>query len=95
MSSPASEVARRLGENAEAVCRRYLSNGRREGNYWMVGDISNSPGRSLYVRLASSANGGAPGKWTDAAIMAMSSTSSPRAAAIRHFVKPSRKHGGF
>ncbi|MGB3846813.1 MAG: toprim domain-containing protein [Sphingopyxis sp.] len=67
MSSPASEVARRLGENAEAVCRRYLSNGRREGHYWMVGDISNSPGRSLYVRLASSANGGAPGKWTDAA----------------------------
>ena len=27
----ASEVARRLAQNAEAVCRHYLSNGRREG----------------------------------------------------------------
>jgi hypothetical protein len=67
MSSPASDVARRLAENVEAVCRRYLSNGRREGHYWMVGDVRNSPGRSLYVRLASNADGGAPGKWTDAA----------------------------
>lgn len=67
MSSPASDVARRLGENAEAVCRRYLSNGRREGHYWMVGDVRNTPGRSLYVRLSSSGDGGAAGKWTDAA----------------------------
>lgn len=67
MSSPASDISRRLGENAEAVCRRYLSRGRREGHYWMVGDIRNTPGRSLYVRLAASGDGGAPGKWTDAA----------------------------
>lgn len=67
MSSQASEIARRLGENAEAVCGHYLSRGRREGHYWMVGDVRNSPGRSLYVRLAASADGGAPGKWTDAA----------------------------
>lgn len=68
MSGPAVEITRRLGENAEAVCRCYLSNGRREGHYWMVGNIHNSPGRSLYVRLAGSADGrGAPGKWTDAA----------------------------
>lgn len=67
MSSPASDISRRFGENAEAVCRRYLSRGRREGHYWMVGDIRNTPGRSLYVRLAASGDGGAPGKWTDAA----------------------------
>lgn len=67
MFSPATDIARRLGENAEAVCRRYLSRGRREGHYWMVGDIRNTPGRSLYVRLAASGDGGAPGKWTDAA----------------------------
>ncbi|WP_257547018.1 toprim domain-containing protein [Sphingopyxis sp. DBS4] len=68
MSGPAAEIARRLSENAEAVCRRYLSKGRREGHYWLVGNIRNAPGRSLYVRLASSADGrGAPGKWTDAA----------------------------
>lgn len=67
MTTPASDIARRLGENAEAVCRRYLSCGRREGHYWMVGDIRNTPGRSLYVRLGTSSDGGAPGKWTDAA----------------------------
>lgn len=63
----ASELARRLGDNAEAVCRRYLSNGRREGQYWFVGDIRNSPGRSLYVRLADGDGGRVAGKWTDAA----------------------------
>lgn len=67
MSSPATDISRRLGENAEAVCRRYLSNGRREGHYWMVGDVRNTPGRSLYVRLSANGDGGAPGKWTDAA----------------------------
>ena len=29
-----SELAEHLGEHAEAVCRHYLSNGRREGRYW-------------------------------------------------------------
>lgn len=67
MESPARDIARRLGENAEAVCRRYLSNGRREGQYWMVGDVHNSPGRSLYVRLTSGDGQRTPGKWTDAA----------------------------
>lgn len=67
MISPASDIARCLADNAEAVCRRYLSNGRREGHYWMAGDIRNTPGRSLYVRLSANGDGGAPGKWTDAA----------------------------
>lgn len=66
MESPAREIARRLAENAEAVCRRYLSNGRREGQYWIVGDLANSKGRSLYVRLTGG-DGARPGKWTDAA----------------------------
>ena len=51
MPDTASEVARRLAGNAEAVCRHYLSNGRREGRYWLAGDARNTPGRSLYVRL--------------------------------------------
>ena len=68
MSEPASELARRLAQDAEAVCRRYLSNGRREGRYWLVGDIRNTPGRSLFVRLKGAESGkGAAGKWTDAA----------------------------
>lgn len=67
-SSVASELARRLGQDAEAVCRRYLSNGRREGRYWLVGDVRNTPGRSLFVRLTGPESGkGAAGKWTDAA----------------------------
>lgn len=62
----AAELAHRLGEHAEAVCRHYLSNGRRSGNYWQVGNVRNAPGRSTYVRLSNSPKGPA-GKWTDAA----------------------------
>ncbi len=50
-SSVASELSRRLAQDAEAVCRYYLSNGRRPGRYWIVGDARNTPGRSLFVRL--------------------------------------------
>ena len=66
MSGIAQHLSRRLADRAEAVCRHYLSNGRREGRYWLVGDIRNTPGRSLFVRLQASAKGPA-GKWTDAA----------------------------
>jgi hypothetical protein len=48
------------------VCRHYLSNGKREGRYWLVGDVHNSRGRSMFVRLQDSPKGPA-GKWTDAA----------------------------
>ena len=68
MPDSASELARRLARNAEAVCRHYLSNGRRHGRYWLVGDVTNTPGQSLYVRLLGPDFGkGAAGKWTDAA----------------------------
>ena len=62
----ASELARRLAREAEAVCRHYLSNGRRQGAYWLVGDVRNTPGRSMFVRLKETARGPA-GKWLDAA----------------------------
>ncbi len=42
------------------------SNGRRQGGYWLVGDVENTPGRSLFVRLRGPDSGkGAAGKWTD------------------------------
>ncbi|HWV51718.1 DUF7146 domain-containing protein [Pseudorhodoplanes sp.] len=64
----AGELARRLARDAEAVCRKYLSNGRRQGRYWLVGDVNNTPGRSMFVRLSGPETGkGAAGKWTDAA----------------------------
>jgi len=61
--SAASEMARRLAREAEAVCRHYLPHGRREGRYWRVGDVHGTPGQSLYVRL----HGTATGRWADAA----------------------------
>ena len=68
MPGYAPELAHRLAREAEAVCRRYLSNGRREGRYWLVGDVKNTPGRSMFVRLKGPESGkGAAGKWTDAA----------------------------
>jgi hypothetical protein len=64
--APAAELARRLAQDAEAVCREYLSNGRREGGTWRVGDIDNTPGRSLMVRLTGPDSGkGACGRWVD------------------------------
>ena len=66
MPRDAAELAHRLAREAEAVCRHYLSNGRREGRYWLVGDVHNTPGRSMFVRLQESTKGPA-GKWTDAA----------------------------
>ena len=68
MPRDASELAHRLAREAEAVCRHYLSNGRREGRYWLIGDVRNTPGRSMFVRLKGPESGrGAAGKWTDAA----------------------------
>src|SRR6266704_752320 len=66
MSRDASELARSLAREAEAVCRHYLSTGKRQGRYWLVGDVHNSRGRSMFVRLQESPKGPA-GKWTDAA----------------------------
>lgn len=68
--SSASELARRLAREAEAVCRHYLSNGRRQGRYWVVGNVANEKGRSLFVRLTGPTAGrGAAGHWTDAALL--------------------------
>src|SRR5690554_6346727 len=68
MNETASDIAKRLAAHVEAVCQHYLSNGRRSGRYWIVGDVHNTPGRSLYVRLAGPDYGpGAAGKWSDGA----------------------------
>ena len=66
MSSETQELLRDLARNAESVCRHYLPAGRREGSYWIVGDLQNNPGRSLFVRLSGPASGpGAAGKFTE------------------------------
>ncbi len=66
MADAPYDLARRLAGRAEAVCLRYLGAGRRQGNYWQVGDVRNTPGRSMFVRLKDTVKGPA-GKWTDAA----------------------------
>ena len=63
--SPAAAIAAALGARAEDVCRRYLPHGRRQGRYWVAGDLDGARGRSLFVRLYGP---GTPGKWTDAAV---------------------------
>ena len=68
MALDTEDIARALAQNAESVCRHYLSRGKREGAYWMVGDLQNNTGRSLFVRLTGPSSGqGAAGRWTDAA----------------------------
>ncbi|MET4803598.1 hypothetical protein, partial [Bradyrhizobium sp. LB11.1] len=64
MADAVRDLAQRLRQQAEAVCRHYLSSGRREGSYWLVGDARNTPGRSMFVRLKESMKGPA-GKWTE------------------------------
>jgi hypothetical protein len=67
MHEKSREIARRLAERAIDVCRRYLPNGKRVGDYWIVGDARGAKGRSLFVRLVGPPCGkGAAGKWSDA-----------------------------
>ncbi len=63
--SPAAAIAAALGARAEEVCRRYLPHGRRQGRYWIAGDLDGARGRSLFVRLHGP---GTPGRWQDAAV---------------------------
>ena len=66
--SPARDLSVQLADRVESVCRHYLSNGRRSGGYWVVGDTGNTKGRSLFVRLTGPTQGkGARGKWQDSA----------------------------
>lgn len=64
MRRDAFERARRLAREAEAVCRHSRSNRKHEGGGWLLGDVQNRPGRSLFVRLHDSSKGPA-GKWIE------------------------------
>ena len=68
LPSPARDLSEQLSARALDVCRTVLSNGRRSGRYWSVGDVKNNPGRSLFVRLTGPSYGrGAAGHWIDMA----------------------------
>ncbi len=59
----ASDLSHRLAEQAEAVCKAYLPSGRRQGRYWIVGNVWGAKGQSLYIKLC----GEGAGRWRDAA----------------------------
>lgn len=68
MPADAHALSRQLASCAHAVCAHYLSQGRKQGRYWVAGDVDNHKGHSLFVRLHGTDSGpGAAGKWTDAA----------------------------
>ncbi|MGE0417303.1 MAG: toprim domain-containing protein [Acetobacteraceae bacterium] len=58
----AGAVADMLARHTEALCQHLLSAGRRHGNYWQVGDVTNAPGSSMWVHLW----GPKAGHWQDA-----------------------------
>ena len=46
-------VAAALAARAEEVCRRYLPHGRRQGRYWICGDLDGARrSRTLALRAA-------------------------------------------
>jgi len=57
-------IRHHLVANMEAVCRYYLSAGRKVGRYWIVGNIHNEAGQSMAVRLYDS-NCERIGLWVD------------------------------
>lgn len=60
----AREIVEQLAARTEAFCRAWFPNGRRVGNYWLMGDTTGAAGRSLSIRLRP-AGGRAAGKWSD------------------------------
>jgi len=57
----AKEVAQKLADQAEAVCRHLLPNGRKEGQEWTVGGVDGERGQSLKIHLS----GVKSGVWSD------------------------------
>jgi hypothetical protein len=57
----ATEIARLLANQAEAVCEHLLPHGRRDGRDWSVGSVSGEPGNSMKVTLS----GTKAGVWCD------------------------------
>lgn len=59
-----ADLSADLATRAESFCRQYFPEGRKQGNYWQVGDTSGVKGRSLAIRLQAEGERKA-GSWTD------------------------------
>lgn len=58
------DLSRDLADRAESFCAHFFPKGRKQGNYWQIGDTSGVAGQSLAVRLQSH-GGRKAGQWTD------------------------------
>lgn len=59
-----ADLSADLADRAESFCRQYFPEGRKQGNYWQVGDTSGAKGQSLAIRLKAE-TGRKAGSWTD------------------------------
>ncbi|WBU62333.1 DUF7146 domain-containing protein [Paracoccus albus] len=59
-----ADLSADLADRAESFCRHYFPEGRKQGNYWQVGDTSGAKGQSLAIRLQAQ-GGRKAGSWTD------------------------------
>ncbi|KAB6714337.1 toprim domain-containing protein [Roseobacter sp. TSBP12] len=59
-----ADLSADLADRAESFCRQYFPKGRKQGNYWQVGDTSGAKGQSLAIRLQAQ-GGRKAGSWTD------------------------------
>ncbi|TNE94807.1 MAG: hypothetical protein EP337_00075 [Rhodobacteraceae bacterium] len=59
-----ADLSADLADRAESFCRQYFPEGRRQGNYWQVGDTSGAKGQSLAIRLQTQ-DGRKAGSWAD------------------------------
>ncbi|BBU59677.1 DNA primase (plasmid) [Mameliella alba] len=59
-----ADLSADLADRAESFCRRYFPEGRKQGNYWQIGDTSGAKGQSLAIRLQAQ-GGRKAGSWTD------------------------------
>ncbi len=59
-----ADLSADLADRAESFCRQYFPEGRRQGNYWQVGDTSGVKGQSLAIRLQAQ-GGRKAGSWQD------------------------------
>lgn len=63
-NSDISKLSQDLAARAESFCRQFFPEGRKQGNYWQIGDTSGAAGQSLVVRLRDH-GGRKAGNWTD------------------------------
>lgn len=59
-----ADLSADLADRAESFCHQYFPEGRKQGNYWQVGDTSGTKGQSLAIRLQAQ-DGRKAGSWTD------------------------------